>query len=278
MIFDCFTFFNELDVLELRLHELDSVVDRFVLVEATRTFSGRPKPLVFEANKERFKRFLPRIEHVVVRDLPDESASPWAREAAQRDAILRGLKTAIPEDVILISDVDEIPRASCVRQFVQARGQAASFYMPTFYYKLNVKNVRGEVFQPLTVAVRRAILKTPQETRLWRFGLPGIPDAGWHFSYLGDEDAIRTQDRGLLTPGVQYSRSQGPDRPARRARRGLVRACELRMECRADRRELPELGAGESRSIRVPRGATAGLTTTFNDARGACSARGGAWD
>lgn len=218
MIFDCFTFFNELDVLELRLHELDSVVDRFVLVEATRTFSGRPKPLVFEANKERFKRFLPRIEHVVVRDLPDESASPWAREAAQRDAILRGLKTAIPEDVILISDVDEIPRASCVRQFVQARGQAASFYMPTFYYKLNVKNVRGEVFQPLTVAVRRAILKTPQETRLWRFGLPGIPDAGWHFSYLGDEDAIRTKIEAFSHQ--EFNTREVKDQIAQRVERG----------------------------------------------------------
>lgn len=191
MIYDCFTFFNELDLLELRLNELDPVVDRFVLVEATRTFSGKPKPLVFEAEKSRFERFLSKVEHVVVRDLPSEPASAWEREAAQRDAILSGLSGARPNDVVLVSDVDEIPRAAAVRHFVEAKGEAASFYMPTFYYKLNVKNVRGEVLQPLTVALRRSILRTPQEARLWRFGLPGIPDAGWHFSYLGDVAAIQ---------------------------------------------------------------------------------------
>lgn len=54
MIIDCFTFFNELDVLEIRLRELDGVVDRFVLVEATLTHQGKPKPLLYAENKERF--------------------------------------------------------------------------------------------------------------------------------------------------------------------------------------------------------------------------------
>ena len=57
MIYDCFTFFNEFDLLEIRLNELDSVVDKFVLVEATKTFSGLDKPLYFNENKNKFNKF-----------------------------------------------------------------------------------------------------------------------------------------------------------------------------------------------------------------------------
>jgi len=69
-IFDCFAFFNELDLLEIRLNELDPVVDKFILVESTRTFQKQFKPLYFNENKERFKKFLPKIEHVIVDHFP----------------------------------------------------------------------------------------------------------------------------------------------------------------------------------------------------------------
>jgi len=68
MIYDCFTFFNELDLLEIRLNVLKDVVDRFVLVEATQTFTGRPKPLYYKENAARFAAFADRIIHVVVDD------------------------------------------------------------------------------------------------------------------------------------------------------------------------------------------------------------------
>lgn len=67
-IYDCFTFFNELDLLELRLNELASVVDYFVIAEATHTFTGKPKPLHFKENAARFEAFLPRIIHIIVED------------------------------------------------------------------------------------------------------------------------------------------------------------------------------------------------------------------
>jgi hypothetical protein len=189
-VWDGFTFFNEFDVLEIRLHELDSVVDRFILVEATRTFSGKPKPLFFQENRARFETFLPKIVHVVVDDLPDEVPT-WGREAFQRDAILRGLGGAFPDDVVLIGDVDEIPRASAVQYFVDGGFEAAVTFQNTYYWRLNFQNVKGAAHDPLTVLVRRRLLGTPQEARLARFGLPGLGGAGWHFSYLGDEDAIR---------------------------------------------------------------------------------------
>ena len=66
MIYDCFPFFNELELLEVRLHELDGLVDKFVLVEATRTFAGHPKSLYFAQNRGRFSAFDNKIIHVIV--------------------------------------------------------------------------------------------------------------------------------------------------------------------------------------------------------------------
>lgn len=68
MIFDAFSFYNELDLLEIRLHELSDVVDFFVLVEATRTHSGRFKPLYYKMNRHRFSHFNDKIIHIIVDD------------------------------------------------------------------------------------------------------------------------------------------------------------------------------------------------------------------
>lgn len=108
MIYDCFTFFNELELLEVRLHELSGVVDKFVLVEATQTFTGRPKPLYYAENRERFSRFHEQIIHVIVDDSP-KSDNPWTIEHFQRNCIARGLTQCRPDDWIMVSDADEIP-------------------------------------------------------------------------------------------------------------------------------------------------------------------------
>src|SRR3954464_1583382 len=93
MIYDCFTFFNELDLLEIRLNELDPVVDKFVLVEATKTHQGKDKPLYFLENKARYEKFLAKIIHVVVNEYPDyEGKSAWLLEHHQRNMIIEGLK------------------------------------------------------------------------------------------------------------------------------------------------------------------------------------------
>ena len=112
-LYDCFTFYNELTLLRLRLETLSPHIERFVLVEATKTFTGKPKPLVFGANRHLFTPWLNKIEHVVVDDMPDEGDA-WAREIHQRNAIARGLPSARQEDIIMVSDVDEIPRASTI--------------------------------------------------------------------------------------------------------------------------------------------------------------------
>ena len=109
MIFDCFIFFNEFELLEIRLNELNDVVDKFVLVEATKTHQGKDKPLYFEENKKQFSDFLNKMIHIAVSDYP-KRASPLQLEYHQRNKISEGLNTCFPEDQIIISDIDEIPR------------------------------------------------------------------------------------------------------------------------------------------------------------------------
>ena len=109
MIVDCFTFFNEFDILDIRLHEMSPWVDRFVLVESAEAFSGIEKPLLFEKNKDRFKSFLPKIVHLVS-PLVAKSTNAWDRQSYQRNYAMEALSDCKDEDLILISDVDEIVR------------------------------------------------------------------------------------------------------------------------------------------------------------------------
>ena len=92
MIYDCFSFFNELDLLEIRLNVLKDVVDKFVLVEAGETHTGKPKPLYFKENEARFAAFRDRIIYVAIERFPEVCTTSWARENWQRNAIAEGLK------------------------------------------------------------------------------------------------------------------------------------------------------------------------------------------
>src|SRR5689334_5945992 len=113
MIYDCFIFFNELELLDIRLNILNEVVDKFVLVEATQTHQYKPKPLYYSDNKERFKAFHDKIIHLIVDELPPNPTNgprnSWDMERFQRNCIARGLNDCKPDDVIIISDLDEIP-------------------------------------------------------------------------------------------------------------------------------------------------------------------------
>ena len=105
MICDTFMFYNEFDVLELRLECLDRYVDRFVLVEAEVNHVGGPKPLYFNENKERYAKWLHKIEHVIVKaDEAPKDENPWAREKYQRECVIRGLEGVPNESIVMISD------------------------------------------------------------------------------------------------------------------------------------------------------------------------------
>ena len=139
MVYDCFNFFNELELLEIRLGELDGLVDKFVLVESTVTFTNKPKPLYFSKNKSKFNKYLNKIIHVVVADSPNVIGNPWIIEMHQFNAITRGLSECNNNDVILLSNADEIPNKAKVRDWIDKPGKIKAFEQICAYYFLNLQ-------------------------------------------------------------------------------------------------------------------------------------------
>lgn len=211
-VYDCFTFFDELDLLEIRLRTLDEAVDHFVIVEATRTFSNRPKPLYFAENRERFDAFSSKIVHVVVDDYP-EFETAWTYENHQRNCIERGLRDCRDDDVILISDLDEIPRPDMIRRYGSEPG-IHGFEQSNYRYYLNYFSVRDPVQRGTKMLSYRDFRHALDDVRNYGscnieklnrgttankirtyMKVTWIPDGGWHFSYLGGIEAIRTKIR-----------------------------------------------------------------------------------
>jgi beta-1,4-mannosyl-glycoprotein beta-1,4-N-acetylglucosaminyltransferase len=187
MIIDCFPFFDELDLLEIRLHELADIVDVFVLVESPYTFTGIEKPLHYLNNSERFSGF--NIVHHVF--YPCKYYKPLEYERHQKQHGLNAVFTlARPGDVVIVGDVDEIPRAAVVEQALNDEWCSAGLVMSVFYYFMNCQLVSE---------------KTRWDNRLIRYEGPfrynmkqndqvdvHYYDAGWHFSFLGDvRDKLR---------------------------------------------------------------------------------------
>lgn len=206
-VYDCFMFNNELDILELRLRELDAVVDRFVLVEAAQAHSGISKPLHYEGNKERFAQWKERITHIVINGFPPKMDA-WGRENAQRNALSYGLRDLKDDDLVIVSDVDEIPRASAVRETLERSDvDVIGLQLAHFHLRLNYLQVLGAdpVYVWPVAAWGRAFKRSsPQKLRDFRIALnlkrlEGTLDsnlavldhAGWHFSYIGDDDHVR---------------------------------------------------------------------------------------
>lgn len=192
MILDCFNFFDELDLLELRLNELDQIVDRFVLVEGTVTFTNKKKPLYYEQNKSSFKKFHKKIRHIVVGDSPNVS-NPWIIEHFQFDAILRGLSNCSTQDKILISCVDELPKAEKIMQYLNKPGKHKVFQQHMSYYYYN--NFEVDTLWDGSRLFSYSDLLNYRSPYIARFTPPDlrIPDGGWHFSFIGDTEKIRNK-------------------------------------------------------------------------------------
>lgn len=194
MIYDCFPFFNELECLDIRLHELDKVVDRFVLVEATVTHQGTPKRLIYNDNKQYFEEFKDKIIHVIVEDMPKKIDNAFELGNFQPRQIMRGLKDCTKDDLIMSSDADEIPRASAVKQMIPGHGYG--LYMKEFHYWLNCATNIGYV----TTGV------CPYNSGLDTLGLRQshggeiLSNGGWHFTYMAPAERI-LQKLGSFTHG-----------------------------------------------------------------------------
>jgi beta-1,4-mannosyl-glycoprotein beta-1,4-N-acetylglucosaminyltransferase len=181
-------FFNELELLEIRLHELSSVVDRFILVEARETFSFKPKPLHYYDNRARFRRFWDRIDHRVIDRFPVRD-DPWQAERTQREHALSAFGDGDPDDLLICSDLDEIPRAAAITKDIAREGPVV-LEQPQYYLFLNCLNLDDPPLRKALVARRRHLTHSITEFRDQK--LPVIPNGGWHFSYLGGLGRIRT--------------------------------------------------------------------------------------
>jgi hypothetical protein len=197
-VYDCFLYNGETDVLDIRLHELSDVVHRFILVESNTTFSGLPKLPSFDSTDPRIAPFSARIRHVVVTDMPDTDDA-WVREAWQRNAVLRGLSDATGDDLVLMSDVDEIPRATAVKDMAtDTANKIFGLRLALYYFFVNYRNVEGpEAAITWAIAATRDELESvvPNDLRhaVRQRNVPAriVDDAGWHFSYLMDEAGVR---------------------------------------------------------------------------------------
>jgi hypothetical protein len=184
-VFDCFTFFEERELLLARLRLLADHVDHFVVVEGTRTFRGDVRTPVLLTMAQELEFLGDRLIRVEVSDFP-ETRDPWVRERFQRDAIMRGLGSAEADDLVLISDVDEIPKPAIVDRLKRQLADPVALSMRFSYYKLNLSSAEP---WSLARATRFADLHSPQALRE-RSDLSEVPDAGWHLSYIGSTDDI----------------------------------------------------------------------------------------
>lgn len=224
MLVDAFTFFNELDLLELRLAEMYDVVDLFVLVEAARTFTGRPKPLVYQAHRARFAPWADKIKVVSLVHFPDTAPDAWAREAVQRNAILMGLN-GVPDDaLVMVSDVDEIPRAGAVRAAANVAGEGfqVAFEMRHSLYHVNnvCYTMTWSGTQMATAGHVRRL--TPQGIRDRRH-VPAylVHDAGWHFTGLGGVERLGEKIRSFSHTEVDTAAINNPAHLARCIEQGV---------------------------------------------------------
>jgi len=200
-IYDCFTFYNELDLLELRLSELYDLVDYFVLVEANTTYTSRPKPFYFEQNKDRYAPWLDKIIHVQVEDMPHHPDA-WVNDRFQRDQIYRGIKNADDNDLILVSDLDEIIRPEAIKHMATSDQTIYALRMPIYNFKFNYMKVNPDRYNIWGMAGKRFLFEDlkPDAFRALRFnffdkpyqfvndGCEVIEHGGWHFGYMGNKE------------------------------------------------------------------------------------------
>ena len=195
-VYDGFIFFNELDLLEIRLNILNNFVDRFVLVEATKTFTNKPKPLHFNENKERFSKFLHKIDHIIIDDYP-EFESPWTYEYHQRNSIAQGFKNCEPDDIIMISDIDEIPNPAAIN-VNKIKGFTALEQL-VFYFYVNFIPVASPLWHGTLISPYSVYQAFPHSTCSLRrltnkkiiHKIKIIKNGGWHFTFLGGVEAVK---------------------------------------------------------------------------------------
>ena len=229
-IYDCFMFFDEEMMLDLRLNILNKYVDKFVISEATYMHSGRPKKLVFDINK--FSKFKDKIIYNVVDKEPPDIETIYEedndekdtrgqklannsnkREHLQREIALESLKDADPEDIIFINDIDEIPNLKNFN-FNAINKKLIFFKQKMFFYKFNL--LHEEIIWTGSRACRKKNLISPQNLRdtkdkiypIWRLdimfsklkynSIHYVDNGGWHFTNIKSPENIEKKFSNFL--------------------------------------------------------------------------------
>ena len=192
-------YFDEDLVLEIRLNTLSEIVDKFVIAEATKDHAGREKKLNFKIDK--FSKFKKKIEYHVIDDLPIKVKSykkGWhenhLRDQFQRNSLAKGYKDCDSNDLIMISDIDEIPDPKKIEEF-NIKNKYACFMQKNFHQKMNLLNTTIENWAGTKICEKK-YLRSPQWLRniktkknpFWKFYKPKQPqiiwNGGWHFNDL----------------------------------------------------------------------------------------------
>jgi len=225
-IYDCFLFFNELDILELRLEILNDIVDKFVIVESEVTFSGNKKPLFYYENREKFKKFEHKIIHVIVTDTPedflnlpyvvdpsnkiditknrilkyvelsegwDRHEKQWGRETYQRECMFYGIVDCSDDDLILVSDLDEIPNPNEILKLKDIISNSiVDFRQTTYYYYFNLlKEYNWSGTKCLTYGNLKD--KSINLIRQNKYTTNIVENGGWHFSFMGGPERVKAK-------------------------------------------------------------------------------------
>ncbi len=198
-------YFDENLILDIRLNTLCKSVDKFVIAEATRDHAGNEKKLNFDYKN--FKKFQDKIIYLIIDDIPinvESKKKNWTpnhwRDQFQRNSLIKGYKDYNDNDLIMISDIDEIPDPNKLSEF-KIKNKYACFMQKNFQSKINLQNITDEYWMGTKICQKK-FLKSPQWLRniktkkrpFWKFYKPKEPqliyDGGWHFSFLKEPKDI----------------------------------------------------------------------------------------
>jgi len=199
-IFDCFGFCGENEVLEIRLATLYDQVDKFIIIEGNKFFNGAEKEKLFDINN--FKKYESKIKYFFIKNFPEHHGDNWVYENFQRNQIKLGLNNLEPNDIVLISDVDEIPNLQN-KKFINF--DSTVFLQNMYYYKFNIHLYQGLKWKnkwPGTKSCKYKFFTSAQNVRQfrvknypwWRFDRKIKRyiefNGGWHFSFLMNSQTI----------------------------------------------------------------------------------------
>jgi hypothetical protein len=217
-LYSCFTLNDELDLLHARLLWEGEHVDHIVIAEATRTLSGRPKPLHLAQNRARFAHWEEKLRVITVDDLPVDPSNRWPAEVHQRNALMRGLKDARPDDIVIVCDVDELIDRPVLDRLRQGIHGITALEMESTFHRANWMVPRT---WRLPRAIPAAKLSNPHVQRNHTIPDAAIPRAGLHFSYLLDAPGIQEKFATYAHREMDDARGHSPAFIERALRNGL---------------------------------------------------------